>query len=269
MNRIRIIGSALLLIMLLLYAAAPFTASAVFIPDLTLPLPTLWIPPTATPAPTLNLITLLPIPIPIPLPSYDIPKDPTAAPIPTPKPTPKPAPKQTKKPAKATPKPTEAPKPGSVMTGEGPLFLSFRNDLTDQYWMFTPIDLSLDGQFHFPLVADARHVVGEVKVEVASGMAVVSYMLAGGVVADTGREFFTFFPDIASVTSVDPAALQEVKLAFNIPYQVTSRLNTDPNVLLYINIPVSYDEGLSGIKGFSFQDEGYLARLSELYPLME
>ncbi|NLD03152.1 MAG: hypothetical protein GX674_07575, partial [Clostridiales bacterium] len=72
-----------------------------------------------------------------------------------------------------------------------------------------------------------------------------------------------------SVATVDPAELQEVKLAFNIPYQVPSRLNPDPNVLLYINIPVSYDENLSGIKGFSFQDEGYLARLSELYPLME
>ena len=267
MKRIRIIGSALLLLMLLLNTAAPFSASAVFIPDLDLDLelalPTIWIPPAATATP--KLFTLLPIPIP----PFEFPDIPEESPDVTPEPTPKPTPKGTKKPAKATPKPTEAPKAGSVMTGEGPLFLSFRNDLTDQYWMFTPIDLSLDGQFHFPLVADARHVVGEVKVEVQSGMAVVSYMLAGGVVADTGREFFTFFPDIASVTSVDPAALQEVKLAFNIPYQVTSRLNTDPNVLLYINIPVSYDEGLSGIKGFSFQDEGYLARLSELYPLME
>ena len=265
MKRIRIIGSALLLFMLLLNTAAPFSASAVFIPDLDLDLalPTLWIPPAATATP--KLFTLLPIPIP----PFDFPKDPTETPAATPKPTPKPTPKQTKKPAKATPNPTEAPKAGSVMTGEGPLFLSFRNDLTDQYWMFTPIDLSLEGQFNYPLVAGARHVVGEVKVEVQSGMAVVSYMLAGGVVADTEREFFTFFPDIASVTSVDPAALQEVKLAFNIPYQVTSRLNTDPNVLLYINIPVSYDENLSGIKGFSFQDEGYLARLSELYPLME
>ncbi len=263
MKRIRIIGSALLLFMLLLNTAAPFSASAVFIPDLELALPTIWIPPAATATP--KLFTLLPIPIP----PFDFPKDPTETPAATPKPTPKPTPKQTKKPAKATPNPTEAPKAGSVMTGEGPLFLSFRNDLTDKFWMFTPMDLSLDGQFHFPLAADARHVVGEVKVGVASGMAVVSYMLAGGVAADTAREFFTFFPDIASVASVDPAELQEVKLAFNIPYQVTSRLNTDPNVLLYINIPVSYDEGLSGIRGFSFQDEGYLARLSELYPLME
>ena len=29
------------------------------------------------------------------------------------------------------------------------------------------------------------------------------------------------------------------------------------------------DDGGEPIKGFSFQDEGYLSRLSELYPLME
>ena len=38
MKRIRIIGSALLLLMLLLNTAAPFSASAVFIPDLDLDL---------------------------------------------------------------------------------------------------------------------------------------------------------------------------------------------------------------------------------------
>ena len=64
MKRIRIIGSALLLLMLLLNTAAPFSASAVFIPDLDLDLalPTIWIPPAATATP--KLFTLLPIPIP-------------------------------------------------------------------------------------------------------------------------------------------------------------------------------------------------------------
>jgi hypothetical protein len=66
MKRIRIIGSALLLFMLLLNMTAPFSASAVFIPDLDLDLelalPTIWIPPAATATP--KLFTLLPIPIP-------------------------------------------------------------------------------------------------------------------------------------------------------------------------------------------------------------
>ncbi|NLD04206.1 MAG: hypothetical protein GX674_12925, partial [Clostridiales bacterium] len=39
---------------------------------------------------------------------------------------------------------------GKYMTSEGPLFLSFRQDLTDEYYMFTPMDLRMDNEYHFP-----------------------------------------------------------------------------------------------------------------------
>ncbi len=219
--------------------------------------PRITLKPMVTPTPTTKII----------IPTVKIPVRPTATPklVSTPKPTPQ----ITKKPTNVTPKLKTPVGSGQLMTSEGPLFLSFRTDLTDKYWMFTPIDLSLDGQFQYPLVADASHVVGELKVEVAGGMVVVSYMLVNGVSVDREHEFFTFFTDIASVTTVDPARLQDVKMLFNIPYHVTSRLNSDPNVLLYVNTPLSYDTGLPGLRGFSFQDEGYLRRLTELYPLMD
>lgn len=155
------------------------------------------------------------------------------------------------------------------MNNEGPLFLSFRADLTDQPLMFTPMDISVDGEFRFPLIGNASQVVGEVKVTTASGMVIVTYLVVNGVQVDSRNEFFTFFPDIGSVISVDPRRLQDVKLKFGIPYSIAEWLNSDSKVLLYINTPVSYNNNLAGLSAFSFQDEGYLQRMMALLPLMD
>jgi hypothetical protein len=98
---------------------------------------------------------------------------------------------------------------------------------------------------------------------------IVSYLVVSGVQVDTKNEFFTFFPDIRSVSSVKPSKLQHVKLKFGLPYSVASWLGSDPNVLLYINCPVSYKTNLAGLMLFSFQDPGYLERMMNLLPLMD
>ena len=155
------------------------------------------------------------------------------------------------------------------MTSEGPPFLIFRDDLTDRPWMFTPMDLSLNAEYHFPLIGDANQVIGEAKVVVQSGVVVVSYLVENGVRVDANNEFFTFFPDIRTIPSVNPAELQSVKLKFGMPYSVESWLGSDAKVLLYINCPVSYDTGLASLTPFSFQDPVYLGRLAELFMLMD
>ncbi len=158
---------------------------------------------------------------------------------------------------------------GKYMTSEGPLFLSFRYDLTEQFYMFTPMDLSLDGEYHFPLVGSTEQIVGEAKVVVNSGMAIVSYLLVNGVKLDDDDEFFTFFSDINSVETVRPSKLQSVKLKFGVPYSVANWLNSDFKVLLYINCPISYKTSLKGLTDFSFDDALYLQRVIELVQLMD
>lgn len=158
---------------------------------------------------------------------------------------------------------------GKCLTSEGPLFLSFRRDLTDKPLMFTPMDLSLDGEYRFPLIGSSMQVVGEAKTEVFSGMAMVTYSLFGGVQVSKEDEFFTFFPDIRAVRTVDPEKLQDVKMEFGIPYSVAFWLGSDRKVLLYINCPVSYNTGQAGLLPFSLQDPNYLARLAALLPLMD
>lgn len=233
--------------------ATPTPTIRIVIPDL--PLFTIRIP-TATPKPTIKIppLTLIPIPFPDPKPTDNPMTPPTDAPTDRPR---------------STPRPNNNKSGGQTLTSEGPPFLSFRTDLTQEFFMFTPMDLSVDGEYHFPLVADGLHTVGEAKVVVKSGMVVVSYLVVNGVKVDEKNEFFTFFPDIRSVPSVLPKDLQAQKLQFGMPYSVQAWLGSDSKVLLYINCPVSYKTNLADLTTFSFMDAGYLERLAQLTPLMD
>lgn len=169
---------------------------------------------------------------------------------------------------------TPTPKPrstggGQYMTSEGPLFLSFRAKLTDKLYMFTPMDLSIDGEYRFPLVGSSLQVVGEATVMVQNGMTIVTYQVINGVQVNEKEEFFTFFPDILSVPSVERSKLQDVKLKFGFPYSVPNWLNSDPKALLYINCPISYKTSLKGLSPFSFEDPAYIKRVIAFVLLMD
>jgi len=168
-------------------------------------------------------------------------------------------------------KPTRKPDTGGgqLMNNEGPLFLSFLPELTDKLLMFTPMNLSQDGEYRFPLIGNTTQVVGETKVVVKSGMVIVTYLVVNGVNVNQKEEFFTFFPDIRSVPSVEPRKLQDVKLKFGIPYSIQNWIGGDAQVLIYINCPVSYKNNLPGLTSFSFQDADYLDRMMALLPLMD
>ena len=214
---------------------------------------------TATPLPFFPLVTM-----------YIVTPRPTDAP--TNRPTDRPTARPTNRPASdPTNEPAHEPSAGGgqYLTSEGPLFLSFRRNLTEKYYMFTPMDLSVDGEYHFQLIGSSSQVVGDARVVVSSGMAIVWYYLVNGVHLNPEDEFFTFFPDIRSVWAVEPAQLQDVKLKFGTPYSVAMWLESDPSVLLYINCPVSYNTGLGGLEDFSFEDPEYLKKVMEYVKLMD
>ena len=155
------------------------------------------------------------------------------------------------------------------MTSEGPMFSSFHMGLTDEPYMFTPVDLSNDGEYRFALIGDFAWVAGEVQVLVRSGMTIVTCFPREGVTVDDKNAFFTFFPDIRSVQTIDPAKLKDVRLSFGMPYAVPALLRTDAKVLLYVNCPVSYQKDRADLAPFSVQDPGYLDRMTALLPLMD
>jgi hypothetical protein len=220
--------------------------------DIKLPIP------TSTPLPKIPIKPIedpgkkIPLPIdpgkikPLPLPK--VPDDPK---IPTTPGTPK----------------TVVPQDGNFVTSEGPLFIMFRNDLTEGYEMFTPLDLSLDGEYVFPLVSDAMHTVGEVKVTVKKGMVTAHPQMFLGVKLTDG--VLTFFADYRAVWSIKPEDLKSVDIPFDLPVNIASRLGVDDKVLMYINCPVSYKSDSASVRPFSLEDPAYLERMYALLDLMD
>ncbi|MGI6687794.1 MAG: hypothetical protein ACOX6Y_05495 [Christensenellales bacterium] len=143
----------------------------------------------------------------------------------------------------------------------------FRDDLTQGYEMFTPMDLSLDGEYIFPLVSNAMHTVGEVKVTVQNGLVTVHPQMFRGVRLKNG--ILTFFADIQAVETIKPKKLKSVDIPFDLPVDVASRLGTDTSVLMYINCPVTYKRSSKYIQRFSLEDPAYLERMYALIELMD
>lgn len=217
--------------------------------------------PNVPKAPILPIIT--PTPKPFQFPGFRVPKAPLVPGFGTPDPgiTPTPKPK-----TPGTPK-AKTPGAGEFVTSEGPLFTMYRDGLTSGYEMFTPMDLSLDGEYAFPLVSNAMHTVGELKVTVKNGLVAARPQMFLGVSLEDG--LLTFFPDIRSVKTIDPKDLKGADIPFDLPVNVASRFGTDARVLLYLNCPVSYRADAASVMPFSLQDPAYLARMYALAELMD
>ena len=245
---------SLLLAALLLIALAASVTSAV---------KAVQINPKVPKSPILPIIT--PTPKPFPFPSgFHVPKTPLIPGFGTPGPGIAPKPKTPGTPG--TPK-AKTPGAGAFVTSEGPLFTMYRDGLTSGYEMFTPMDLSLDGEYAFPLVSNALHTVGELKVTVRNGLVTVRPQMFLGVSLEDG--LLTFFPDIRSVKTIDPKALEGADIPFDLPVSVASRFGTDARVLLYLNCPVSYQADAASVMPFSLQDPAYLERIYALAELMD
>ncbi len=127
----------------------------------------------------------------------------------------------------------------------------------------------LDGEGSASLIGDANQVVGQVKVVVQSGVAVVTCEVIKGVQMNAKKEFFTFFPNVRDITTILPANLQAVRMIFGMPYPVAAWPNTDQESPAVCQLSCCLQHGAGRACSFSFQDAGYLSRLSELLPLMD
>jgi hypothetical protein len=132
------------------------------------------------------------------------------------------------------------------------LGLRFRDeapDLTDKWYMYTPVDLTQDGVQTFPLIASNVHIIGTVSVTVDDGKATVAYKL------DTKKikvkdEFLTFFPDLESVKAVEPEELKEQGFLFGELIQVAEQLHGADSVLLFLRLVIDYDIYADGVKRY-------------------
>ena len=125
----------------------------------------------------------------------------------------------------------------------GPQFRDVRPALTDKWYMFTPINLSLQGRQEFEYVASNLYLIGKVYVDVAGDWVTVTYRnyyADQGGNTETLSEYVTFFHDLNSVTNVEPETMSDLGFRFGQPISIQNDLGGDTNVLLFVRNRVTY-----------------------------
>ena len=135
--------------------------------------------------------------------------------------------------------------PRNTVSSFGPHFRDVTPELTDKWYMFTPIDLSIQGRQTFVLVASNMYEVGEVHVDVNGDTFVASYQLydegRGGFTTERLSEFITFYNSYANVGIVEPEDMPGPSVyAFNQPYSILNHLAGDTNVLMFVRNRITY-----------------------------
>jgi len=156
-----------------------------------------------------------------------------------------------------------------VMTlcSEGIRFRDLENPVTDYWYMFTPIDLSVDGEQTYDLIAGNIHKIGTVTVLVKEGTVTVTYKLINRRDIMVFEEFMTFLPTLADVTELDFENMTGYEYGEAISIQ--EQLGGDTKVLLVMRNLATYTEGISGIEYFDYDGEEYLTYAEELKLLMD
>ncbi len=131
--------------------------------------------------------------------------------------------------------------PNNTLCSFGPQFRDMVPGLTDKWYMFTPLDLSQDGTQSFELIASNMYVIGSVQVTVSGDSVTVTYTTTQGQYGHVymKSEYLSFFPDLKSVTTVDPEELGG-GFAFGQTISIQNDLGGDTNVLMFIRNVATY-----------------------------
>ena len=140
--------------------------------------------------------------------------------------------------------------------------LEFREEkpeVTDKWYNFAAVDLSVEGEQVFDLVASNMYVVGKVIVNREGDSVTVDWKLNKQGAADgnfkSKAEFLGFFHDLDEVTTVIPSGVG-ISFEFGQPISIANDLDGDTNVLLYIRNVATYCNNLS----FQFKNDTFHPR---------
>ena len=125
----------------------------------------------------------------------------------------------------------------------GPAFRDVKPGLTDKWYTFTPVDLTIQGRQTFEYVGSNKYVLGEVFVDVDGDQVTVNFhnfYEAQDGQTKTLEKFFTFFHDLDSVTDVEPETMADPGFTFGQVLSIENDLDGDTNVLLFVRNLVTY-----------------------------
>ena len=131
----------------------------------------------------------------------------------------------------------------------GPQFREVSPRMTDDWYMFTPIDLSQEGTQTFDLIAGNMYVIGKVKVTVENGKFQVDYTYNNSRI-EIGREYFNIFTDYESISAKDLDNFhQNKRFSYGKAYSIADKLNGDTDVILFVCNTATFKK-TSGVTGY-------------------
>lgn len=154
-----------------------------------------------------------------------------------------------------------------TVCSEGIRFRDLENPITKEWYMFTPIDLSVEGQQTFDLIAGNIHRIGKVSVLVQDGKVTVNYKINNRRDIVMHEEFMTILPSLADVTKLD--FKQMTNYTYGEPISIEEVLGGDTKVLLLLRNRATYMEGTDGVDIFNGKGKAYNALVESLKTLMD
>lgn len=149
----------------------------------------------------------------------------------------------------------------------GPQFREVDANLTRDWYMFTPIDLSEEGEQRFDLIGGGMYVIGSVTVTVRDGEVTVDYEYNSRDV-EAGREYFTFFRDFDSVTREDLNRLPK-SFSYGKSYSIEEKLDGDTDVILFVCNTATFEKTDCGVWRYYETNEDRVAMRNAMLDMIE
>ncbi|MBQ7886797.1 MAG: hypothetical protein IJ313_07900 [Clostridia bacterium] len=129
----------------------------------------------------------------------------------------------------------------------GPQFREVSPRMTDEWYMFTPVDLSEEGTQTFDLIAGNMFVIGEVSVTVENGKFQVDYEYNSAHI-EIGREYFNIYPDYESIEAGNLENLHAQKrFSYGKAYSIEDKLDGDTDVILFVCNTATFQKTTGGV----------------------
>ena len=196
-------------------------------------------------------------------------QSPAVKPTPTPKPTP---------PPKPVPTPTPAIWVNNTACSEGLRARDLFPELGNKWYMLTPIDLSVEGEQTYRLIASNSRVIGEVSLNISGNSVLVSYRLdAVGAVIHEERLSLLDKLDKGSLKAYLDNLEQPAKdeaFRFNEPISIENDLKGNTSQVLAILLRLDYLHQGPGVLGYNSReadfdsDHPFTQQLLDLYNSM-
>ena len=132
----------------------------------------------------------------------------------------------------------------------GPQFREISRRITDEWYMFTPLDLSTDGTQTFDLIAGNQFVIGKVSVTVKNGKFQVDYQYNSTRI-EVGREYFNIFPDYKGIEEEHLENLHAQKrFSYGKSYSIADKLGGDTDVILFVCNTATFKKTTRGVGAY-------------------